>query len=70
MALAAVVVGLSQGLGLMDIADTLKDFQPLQGRCNLLAGLNGSIVLDDSYNASPTSMIAALEIPANLQVLN
>ena len=69
-ALAAVAVGLSQGLGLMDIADTLKDFQPLQGRCNLLAGLNGSIVLDDSYNASPTSMIAALEILANLPVDN
>ena len=68
--LAAAAVGLSQDLGLIEIADILKDFQPLRGRFNLLPGVDGSVVIDDSYNASPTSMIAALEILANLPVDN
>ena len=67
-ALAAVAVGLSEDLGLIEIADTLKDFRPLPGRFNLLSGFNDSIIIDDSYNASPTSVLAALEILANLPV--
>jgi len=33
-----------------------------------LSGFNDSIIIDDSYNASPTSVLAALEILANLPV--
>lgn len=65
-ALAAAAVGLSQGVGLLDIAEALHDFRPPKGRLNVLPGSNQRILLDDSYNASPTSVAAALEILGRL----
>ncbi|NLG29162.1 MAG: alanine racemase, partial [Chloroflexi bacterium] len=60
-ALAACAVGLDYGLSWEEIRRGLAAVEPLPGRTRLLAGLHGSQVLDDSYNASPTSTAAALE---------
>lgn len=38
-----------------------------KGRLNALAGKNGCVLLDDTYNASPASTITALEALANFQ---
>jgi alanine racemase len=60
-ALAAAAVGLAYGMPIEIIAERLAGFQPLPGRLNPLAGKNGSIILDDTYNSSPAAALAALD---------
>jgi UDP-N-acetylmuramoyl-tripeptide--D-alanyl-D-alanine ligase len=60
-ALAAAAVGLVDGLSVEEVANALTEAQ-IPSRLHQCAGVNGSILLDDSYNASPASMIAALEL--------
>jgi len=64
--LAAVAVGLSQEIGLLEIAEAVSSFRSPKGRLNILPGSQGRILLDDSYNASPTSVAAALNILSRL----
>ncbi|MBI4120460.1 MAG: hypothetical protein HY454_03265 [Parcubacteria group bacterium] len=61
-ALAAVAVGLKFGLKLADTAAALEKYQPLPGRLELLVGVKETIIIDDSYNASPLATEAALDI--------
>lgn len=67
-ALAGAAVGLHFKLNLVNIAAALNDFNLPPGRMNLLAGLNHSFVIDDTYNASPDAAVAALDILGRLQV--
>lgn len=60
-ALAAAAVGVAYGMNLIDISTALRDFLPPQGRMNLIPGVKNTIIVDDSYNAEPKSMKAALE---------
>ncbi len=60
--LAAIATGLIFKINLVDIADALQEYQPVAGRCRLLGGIKNSWVIDDTYNASPSSTLAALEI--------
>lgn len=60
-ALAAAAVGLACDLSWDEIARGLAKVAPMPGRTRLLDGINGSRILDDSYNASPASSLAALE---------
>ena len=60
-ALAAVAVGLAMDVPLREALAALAMAQPLAGRLNPLPGMNGSLILDDTYNASPASTLAALE---------
>jgi UDP-N-acetylmuramoyl-tripeptide--D-alanyl-D-alanine ligase len=64
-ALAAAAVGLAEGMTLTEVAAALETAKP-ELRMRVLPGLNGATVLDDSYNASPPSMLAALELLAEL----
>lgn len=59
---AAVAVGLYLGLPIEKIQAGLKKYKPVPGRLNLLTGIKRTLVIDDSYNASPDSMREALEI--------
>lgn len=59
--LAAAAVGKAYGLEWEQIRDGLENVSPLAGRTRLLEGYNGSLILDDSYNANPTSALAALQ---------
>jgi alanine racemase len=61
-ALAATAVGIELGLPLAEIAPSLESIQPIPGRLRGLAGQNGSYVLDDSFDASPASLAAALDL--------
>ena len=61
-ALAAVNVAVHLGVPLSDATAALsKEFLPVNGRLRPLAGVKGSLILDDSYNAAPASMVAGLE---------
>lgn len=66
-ALAATAVGLSLGINLLDIAESLRNFAPPPGRMNLLPGIKNTWLIDDSYNASPMAVIAALDTLEELQ---
>ncbi len=63
-ALAAAAAASAAGVGLAAIARGLAVFEPVQGRLQQRAGKQGEIVLDDSYNANPDSVIAAIEVLA------
>jgi alanine racemase len=60
-ALAAVAVGLTLGVPLEEALERLAGVAPLPGRLCPLPGIGGSLILDDSFNASPASAIAALD---------
>jgi len=62
MALAATVVRhLQPAWSLADIADRLASWRPMAGRMLLQYGVGGCRIIDDSYNANPASMQAALD---------
>ncbi len=65
-ALAATAVGLAMGLELSELAERFAAFQPEGKRLTRLLGQAGQVVLDDSYNASPASVRAALEVLGQL----
>jgi murE/murF fusion protein len=57
---AAAAVGSLAGLGALDIQAGLNAFQPVNGRMQTRTTAGGVTVVDDSYNANPTSMGAAI----------
>lgn len=60
-ALCGAAVGLVEGLDLGEVVAGLRD-QSVQLRLVAVPGPSGSIILDDTYNASPASCIAALNL--------
>ena len=66
-ALAAVSVGTVFKMNLVDIAQALEPLRAPLGRLNLLQGIKGSYIIDDTYNASPISTISALGVLGQLK---
>src|SRR5436309_2379880 len=70
--LAAYTVGMHCCLRSAEIQDALANLQPLTGRLNLLQGVEGTRLLDDTHNAVPASVIAGLEtlntLPASYRI--
>lgn len=58
---AAVVVGSELGLQESDIKTGVQSVTPVSGRLQLLAGLNDTTIIDDTYNASPDAVKLSLE---------
>jgi len=59
-ALAAAAVGWQMGIGPDEIRRALEEFSPPEQRASVIHSPQGFVVFDDSYNASPASMAAAL----------
>lgn len=64
---AACAIGVVFGLNLVDISESLLKYKAPQGRLNILNGIKSSVILDDSYNASPSSMKEGLKTLANIK---
>lgn len=60
-ALAAATVGYSLGLTGLDIKNSLETFKPVKGRMNVIETNRQIYILDDTYNANPGSMAAAIQ---------
>lgn len=60
-ALAGACVGLSCGLTLPEIAKGIASLKTIAGRTNLI-DTGSLLVIDDCYNASPTSVMGSLDI--------
>ncbi len=60
-ALGAAAMAYAAGATLEQIKAGLEKFVPVKGRMKLHSGVAGSIVIDDSYNANPGSVKAAID---------
>ena len=71
-AAAASCVGLIFGMNLVTISEAFADYVPPPSRMELLPGMKHALLIDDTYNASPLSMRAALdtlkELPAERKI--
>ncbi|GCF06579.1 alanine racemase [Dictyobacter arantiisoli] len=59
--LAAYQVGRHAGISSDALITALADLQPLSGRLKPLPGIGHTTLLDDTHNATPTSMLAGLQ---------
>ena len=64
---AAACVGIVFGINLARVAEEIQYYEAPKRRLKLLPGIKGSFILDDSYNASPLSMHAAIETMRDLR---
>jgi UDP-N-acetylmuramoyl-tripeptide--D-alanyl-D-alanine ligase len=64
--LRATAVGLVKGLGWQEIVEGLRRLTATQLRLVAVPGPAGSIIIDDTYNSSPDSAMAALNLLADL----
>ncbi|XKT74946.1 MAG: UDP-N-acetylmuramoyl-tripeptide--D-alanyl-D-alanine ligase [Patescibacteria group bacterium UBA2103] len=67
-ALGAFAVGLTFDMTPSEICAGLASYVPPQGRMRIHEGIKNTLLIDDSYNASPVAMIAALETFADIDV--
>ncbi|MEA3412747.1 MAG: UDP-N-acetylmuramoyl-tripeptide--D-alanyl-D-alanine ligase [Pseudomonadota bacterium] len=65
-ALAATALSLSAGATTDQIVLGLARVRPVGGRLNTRAGVAGAEIIDDTYNANPASLAAALDVVSNL----
>ncbi|MET0983190.1 MAG: UDP-N-acetylmuramoyl-tripeptide--D-alanyl-D-alanine ligase [Telluria sp.] len=63
-ALAAIACALAAGIDQGTIVRGLESFAPVGGRLQRKQAANGATVIDDTYNANPDSMRAAVDVLA------
>jgi UDP-N-acetylmuramoyl-tripeptide--D-alanyl-D-alanine ligase len=66
---AAAAVSVAESLWIETdlIQKGLLEYKPAPGRLNLIAGIKGSLIIDDTYNASPDSMREAIRLLDKLE---
>ena len=65
-ALGAAAAAAAAGLGLTDIALGLGNMRAVSGRLQFKRAAGGAWIIDDSYNANPSSVQAGIEVLAQL----
>jgi len=64
-ALAATAAALAARLPLSAIVSGLSEFRPVAGRLAARKAMSGALVIDDTYNANPDSVRAAIDVLAH-----
>ena len=65
-ALAATACALAAGAPLAAVVQGLQDFEPVKGRSQVRTLRGGATLIDDTYNANPDSVRAAIDVLAGL----
>ncbi|MFZ5365385.1 MAG: UDP-N-acetylmuramoyl-tripeptide--D-alanyl-D-alanine ligase [Patescibacteria group bacterium] len=65
-AMAGAACGIALGMNMVDISQALQLYRAPKGRMHLIDGINGSTIIDDSYNSSPDAAAAAIEAAGKL----
>jgi len=60
-ALAAISVGVSLGLNVVEMTERLANHESPRGRMKLVSGLKNTTLIDDTYNSSPVALHSALQ---------
>lgn len=60
-ALAAFAVAEIAGIGSAHVVRALAEWSPPPGRMRVIKGVNGSTIIDDTYNSSPAAALSALD---------
>lgn len=74
-AVAAGAVGIRLGMNQQAVTAGMAKIQAVKGRMNILRGVEGSVIIDDSYNSSPLAVASALRalyqmnVPGRIAVL-
>ncbi len=64
-ALAAIACAYAVGIKTDAIVSGLEAFMPVNGRLQRKTAVNGALVIDDTYNANPDSVRAAIDVLAH-----
>lgn len=60
-ALATIACAKEAGCDLLSSINAISEYMTPPGRLSLIEGINNSVIIDDTYNASPVAMSAAIE---------
>lgn len=63
-ALAAAAMAMTAGASISDVREGLANVEAVTGRMRRQAGVSGATVIDDTYNANPASVKAAIDVLA------
>lgn len=66
-AMGGVAVAAKLGLSPLEIKRGLAELRAVPGRMNILRGIEGSMIIDDTYNSSPVAAASALQTLYSLQ---
>ena len=61
-ALMAAAMAFAVGASVQQIKQGLENFAPVSGRMSRHIGVNNALIIDDSYNANPGSVRAAIDV--------
>lgn len=64
--LAAIACAVESGADILASINTISEYRTPPGRLSIIEGMNNSVIIDDTYNASPAATEAALEVLASL----
>lgn len=66
----AIIFGINNKLSPDTVQRAIYDFKPVPGRGNVIVGANNSSIINDTYNANPLSVAAALDLLKQLSAKN